>query len=424
MKPIYLVIIAACLLTMIAMSVHVRQNATLSRTDKRWFILSFIGIALASTAECLGDVLDLVPSPAALHAAVKFVEFSVTPLIPVLLAYACGKPKSAQVMGVIMLVHVLAEIILLPVGGVISINDQGIYQRGNMYYVYVASFTLSFLYLLAVFISLSRRFQRRDLLTLIIIVIVVLVTVLPPLINREIRTLPLGMTLTSMLLYIYYEGLTQQDMMAELARHNAQIANMQESTIIGMANLIESRDGNTGEHVKNTANHVGLLANAALEAGLYPEVITPHFVSMVQKAAPLHDVGKIVVPDQILNKPGRLTPEEFEVIKTHASEGGAIVRNILSGVTDPEYTYVAANIATYHHEKWDGSGYPEGLAGENIPVSARIMAIADVYDALISKRVYKGPIPIDKALNIIEEESGTHFDPQLAELFLKLMRQE
>lgn len=407
---------------MVAMTVHVRCNATLSSVDKRWFSLSFLGIALGAATECLGDLLDIVPCPAGLHAAVKLVEFCLTPLIPVVLAYACGKLKSAKIVGAIMLVHVVVEVVMLPFGSVISINDQGVYQRGNLYFIYVVPFALAFLYLLGMFLLLSRRFKQRDVPTLVLTLLVVLVTVIPPLVNREVRTLFLGMTLASMLLYSYYEGLTQQDLAAELARHNARIAGIQESTIIGMANLIESRDGSTGEHVKNTAAYVGLLADAALKAGLYPETVTPHFVELVKKAAPLHDVGKIVVPDQILNKPGRLTPEEFKVMQAHAAEGGDIVREVLAGVTEPEYTDIAADIASYHHEKWNGSGYPEGLAGEDIPVAARIMAIADVYDALVSKRVYKDPVSPEEALAIIERDAGSHFDPQLVPLFLNLMR--
>ena len=422
MNPIYLVIIGSCIAAMLAMAAHVRNNAALSKSEKRWFTLAFVAIAVAAAADCLGGMLDTVPSPPALHAFVKLVEFCVLPLIPALLAFACSNFKTARIVGIVLIVHAVVEITLLPFGGVIVIDDHGIYHRGGLYFIYVIAFVLSFVYLLAAFIQLSRRFKQRDLSTLLIMLLVVLITVVPPLINREVRTLFLGMSLCSMLLYIYYEGLVQQDLAAELARHNARIGNMQESTIIGMANLIESRDGNTGQHVKNTAAYVGMISKAALEAGLYPETITPHFAELAQKAAPLHDVGKIVVPDQILNKPGPLTPEEFAIIQTHASEGGRIVHRILEGVTEPEYTEIAADIASYHHEKWDGSGYPEGLQGEEIPIAARIMAIADVYDALVSKRVYKDPIPADEALDIIEKDTGSHFDPELAPLFIDAMR--
>ena len=139
---------------------------------------------------------------------------------------------------------------------------------------------------------------------------------------------------------------------------------------------------------------------------------------MMYRVAPLHDVGKIVVPDYILKKPGRLTPEEFEQMKRHASEGGRVVREVLNGVADEEYLSFASDVAACHHEKWNGKGYPNGLSGEDIPLPARIMAIADVYDALTSKRCYKEAMPPEKAFEIIREDAGTHFDPFLAEVFI------
>ncbi len=135
--------------------------------------------------------------------------------------------------------------------------------------------------------------------------------------------------------------------------------------------------------------------------------------------APLHDVGKIVVSDKILKKPGKLTPEEFEKIKKHASAGGKVIRQILKGITDEDYIEFASDIATAHHEKWDGSGYPNNLSGEDIPLSARIMAIADVFDALISERCYKKAMPVDKAVSIIKEGAGKHFDPKLVDVFVR-----
>ena len=224
------------------------------------------------------------------------------------------------------------------------------------------------------------------------------------------------------ILYNYYSELTKQDLSDEIAAQNERIKNMQTSTIIGIATLIESRDSNTGTHVKNTSNYVSMLARAAQKAGIYPETINDNFVKLVESAAPLHDIGKIAVPDRILNKPGKLTDEEFEQIKIHASEGGKLILQVLEDTSDQEYIKVAYEVATYHHEKWNGKGYPEGLSGEEIPVSARIMAIADVYDALTMERVYKKAFPVETALSIISEDAGKHFDPLLAPLFVNLMK--
>ena len=160
------------------------------------------------------------------------------------------------------------------------------------------------------------------------------------------------------------------------------------------------------------------LALDARTDGVYAAQLDDHVIELLYQLAPMHDIGKIVVSDKILRKPGRLTAEEFEQMKLHASEGGSVVRNVLSGITDEDYVSFASDIATYHHERWDGTGYPRGLAGEAIPLPARIMAIADVFDALISERCYKKVIPPEKAFEIIREESGTHFDPLLAQVFL------
>jgi HD-GYP domain-containing protein (c-di-GMP phosphodiesterase class II) len=165
-----------------------------------------------------------------------------------------------------------------------------------------------------------------------------------------------------------------------------------------------------------------MLARAAQNVGIYPETINDNFVKLVESAAPLHDIGKIAVPDRILNKPGKLTDEEFEQIKIHASEGGKLILQVLEDTSDQEYIKVAYEVATYHHEKWNGKGYPKGLSGEEIPVSARIMAIADVYDALTMERVYKKAFPVETALSIISEDAGKHFDPLLAPLFVNLMK--
>lgn len=205
-----------------------------------------------------------------------------------------------------------------------------------------------------------------------------------------------------------------------IQKHNEKMLSLQDNIITGMANLIESRDGDTGEHIKRTSFYVGLLAHALQKKGLYPDILTDAYIELLVKAAPMHDIGKIAVPDHILQKPGRLTPEEFETIKLHACKGGKIVREVLGSIEEKEYVEIAADVAAFHHEKWNGSGYNKGLAGEDIPLSARIMAVADVFDALVSKRCYKEALPVDEAFDEIERSSGTHFDPRLVTVFLGL----
>lgn len=206
----------------------------------------------------------------------------------------------------------------------------------------------------------------------------------------------------------------------DLRRHSEKMLELQNNIIIGMANLIESRDGDTGEHVKRTSRYVEMLAQAARDRGLFPEILTDEYTELLIKAAPMHDIGKIAVPDSILQKPGKLTSEEFERIKSHAAEGGRIIREVMGEIEEKKYVDIAATVAEGHHEKWNGSGYPKGLSGDEIPLCARIMAIADVFDALISKRCYKAAMSLDEAFGIISESAGSHFDPRLAEVFVSL----
>ncbi|MCR5507436.1 MAG: HD domain-containing protein [Lachnospiraceae bacterium] len=198
-----------------------------------------------------------------------------------------------------------------------------------------------------------------------------------------------------------------------------EISHMQNGLIQVLADLVESRDKNTGDHVRKTAAYVRLIMDKMREKGLYPDILTDEYIEDVANSAPLHDVGKIMVSDTILNKPGRLTDEEFAVMKTHTTAGNRIIAGAMALVSDSGYLKEARNLATYHHERWDGKGYPSGRSGENIPLSARIMAVADVFDALVSRRSYKEPFTFEKSMSIIAEGAGTQFDPQIAELFVE-----
>lgn len=206
----------------------------------------------------------------------------------------------------------------------------------------------------------------------------------------------------------------------EIRKQSEEMIRMQEDVIEGMATLIETRDGNTGEHVRNTKWYVAKIVEKMYEENMHGDVVVSSYINKLINAAALHDVGKIKISDLILNKPARLTQEEYEIMKTHSSEGGAIVQMVLGEHAEEELVEIARDVARYHHERWDGKGYPEGLHGEDIPLAARIMAVADVFDALISKRVYKDRIPLAKAFAMIEEESGKQFDPEVVAVFMEL----
>ena len=191
---------------------------------------------------------------------------------------------------------------------------------------------------------------------------------------------------------------------------------VQGSVIEGLAGVIETRDSDTGDHVIRTKKYVGLICGWLRQDAVYADVLDEKTVEKITNAAALHDIGKIAVSDTILLKPGKLTEEEFEKMKLHTEKGGEMVATILKQMDYEEFVEHAHDIALFHHEKWDGSGYPRGLKGEEIPLSARIMAIADVFDALVARRVYKEPMSPEKAFDLIVSESGTHFDPAIIDV--------
>ena len=204
----------------------------------------------------------------------------------------------------------------------------------------------------------------------------------------------------------------------DIQHKNETIKKMQNALILVLADLVESRDKNTGDHVKKTAAYTEIIMKKMRELGFYPDVLTDEFMESVVNSAPLHDIGKIKVSDMILNKPGRLTDDEFVIMQSHAAEGSNILDQVIELVPDSDYLYEAKNLAHYHHEKWNGKGYPDRISGEDIPLSARIMAVADVFDALVSRRSYKDPFSFEQACDIIREGAGSHFDPKVAEAFL------
>ncbi len=201
----------------------------------------------------------------------------------------------------------------------------------------------------------------------------------------------------------------------EVAEKTRNIEAIQEKLVLSMADMVENRDGNTGGHVRRTSDVVGILVREIMENNLFP--LEENLARDIIRTAPMHDLGKVSIDSGILNKPARLTPEEYEIMKTHSTLSGQMVKILLEGVEEDSLVQTAYRLARHHHERWDGKGYPDGLVGEMIPVEARIMAVADVYDALVSKRVYKEPMSYEKAAAIMNEGMGTQFDPNMRIVF-------
>ena len=199
--------------------------------------------------------------------------------------------------------------------------------------------------------------------------------------------------------------------------YHERVSNMQSGMISFMAEVVENRDDNTGGHIRRTAKYVEGIAKELKRNSAYSDILTDRYMGNMVVAAPLHDIGKIHIPDAVLNKPGKLTEEEFEIMKTHTTAGKELLAHAKEELGESEYLNMAVEMAAYHHEWWNGKGYPYGISGEEIPLCARIMAVADVFDALTSKRCYKDAMPLEKAYSIIREESGTHFDSAIVEAF-------
>lgn len=208
---------------------------------------------------------------------------------------------------------------------------------------------------------------------------------------------------------------------AEVARRMAENQLIQEVSIRALARLAEIRDPETGNHLRRTQGYVRVLAQYLQVHPRFAAELSDATIEVLFKSAPLHDIGKVGIPDHILLKPGKLSAEEWEIMKTHSRLGSEAIAQAERDAERPvEFLAMAKEIALYHHERWDGSGYPEGLKGEEIPLAARLMALADVFDALICRRVYKEPLPMCMAVEIIREGRARHFDPDMVDAFLEL----
>lgn len=227
-----------------------------------------------------------------------------------------------------------------------------------------------------------------------------------------------------LLLVVVLSGLAMVTRIVVAQRHEQRwrkrLERSRQVTIESMAAVAETRDPETGAHIKRTQYYVRAIAEELHRTGQDPDLLTPEYIQLLFLSAPLHDIGKVGVPDAILLKPGRLTPEEMAVMQKHAEFGRQIILNTASHLEDDNFLALAADIAGTHHEKWDGTGYPNGLAGTDIPLAGRIMAVADIYDALISRRCYKEPFSHEHSLELMRELSGSTFEPRILDAFLAI----
>ena len=282
------------------------------------------------------------------------------------------------------------------------------YSRGFSAYTCFTTAGIYFLMSLAVFVKGWRYIatgKRISLFTyLLVLALVATIQMIFP------ETLLSCIAVTVFIIGLY---MNQED------PHLHTLSEYHRETVMSFANLVENRDGNTGGHIKRTSRYVRLIADELYSHRYYDDVLTSDYINDLVKAAPMHDIGKIGVPDAVLRKPGRLTDEEYEQMKLHAPKGGDIIRESFRNLGDEDYRKMAFEVARYHHEKWNGKGYPDGLKRKDIPLSARIMAVADLFDAISENRCYREAMPMDKCFEIIAQGSGQDFDPIIAEVFIE-----
>lgn len=280
--------------------------------------------------------------------------------------------------------------------------------------------------ILAIFISLNIQFYRQLPKRMRLLL---LLFTLNPLLSAFFQLIVYGydainLTIAAMAILLFIFDLldvsklekNNENLKDEVEVKNEKIIKMQENLITSLAVLVESRDNSTGGHILRTREGVRILVEEMKKD--FSLNLSDDYCKHILRAAPMHDLGKIAVEDAILCKKGRFTSEEFEVMKIHAEKGAEILHDILKETNEPEFQKIAENMAHYHHERWDGSGYPKGLKGDEIPLEARIMAIADVYDALVSKRVYKESMSFEEADKIIMEGMGSQFDKSLEKYYV------
>ena len=413
----YMFLIILTELLMLAMTLHVLNYSGFKKDQKTWYLLTFVAIMFCAGAEFSVHSGYYDEALSGFLYVLTVLQFSVAPILGVLFVAALGLRSKVKLSALFFSINAVFEIVAAPFDLVFYFDKTG-YHRGDLFPVYEAFYLFSLLYLIVGMIIVGKKFRHRDGLT-IAMILVILIAGIVPMTLYKLNVTYIAVAISACLCYIYYNDLVQQDIQAELVANQEKISGMQTHIISGLANLIENRDLDTGEHISRTSAYVKTLAEDARKDGVYTDELSDHFISLLYTLASMHDIGKILIPDSILRKPGKLTPEEFEQMKKHAEVGGDVVRGVLTGVTDEEFLSFASDIATYHHERWDGSGYPKKLKGADIPLSARIMAIADVFDALTSERCYKVALPFEESFEIIKEESGTHFDPDLVDVFVR-----
>lgn len=335
--------------------------------------------------------------------------------------------KSYNIFCVIMvLIYLVFLVITLFTECIYKITPENTYQRGRFFLSTVI--VEIFLYSEAVFLILKyhknvRNFENIGFASFIFVPFIFHIVQIA---NFGISLTCIGLAISFIIIFINLNQKMMLDAEEEKSKFDESKLKSLENhhkTILYLTNLLENRDPETSNHELRLSKYVELLAKQCVKSGIYADTLTPEYIKYLIDAAPFHDIGKIYVSDSILKKPSKVDEAEYEEIKKHTTKGADIVNEILSISYDRDFTKMVSKICKHHHEKWNGKGYPDRLKEEEIPLCARILAIADVYDALVTDRCYKNKVSFDQAFDIIKNEAGESFDPKLAEQFIKIKDQ-
>jgi len=338
-----------------------------------------------------------------------FAQLTIVATFLYLCDTSVGLPKGRLKKSILFLPFIISEI----VGLVFLKNIEYVHGVSTNYSIGVAPttcFVSLFIYFSMVFFILvahKRKVEKRKYVSILIFLVASLLVVIGQTIYPE--ALITSMVAAILVLGIY--AVQEDPAYRQLEFHNSEMTS-------GFATLVENRDNSTGGHIRRTKEYVRMMLSEMQKMPKYNAVLSRDFVKNMINAAPLHDIGKISTPDCILQKPAKLTDDEYGVMKLHAATGGEIIKDTFKCASDVEFLEVAYQVARHHHEKWNGRGYPDGLAGERIPLCSRIMAVADVFDAVSAKRCYRDAMPIETCFQIIENGSGSDFDPELVKIFM------
>ena len=406
--------------------ISISENLKKDKLFRRYFQLIFIFLALCITSHLVRLIFN-GQSGEGMHVFLTIMPLlegifvSAVPYMMSLLLLSIARTKYKKRFEIVLHVLLSLQVIFMIVSAFTGLcyyfDDLNQYHRGNLYLLANMIPALILVFNMVLLIYFGKRVGFLVKIAFWVYFIAPLIALIIQFFSYGVQYIILASVAGSV--FMYFAILKEQS--EQYRKQNDAITKLQNGLILVLADLVESRDKCTGDHIKKTAEYVRIITEQLKEDGTYLNQLTDSFVEDIVRSAPLHDIGKIQVPDAILNKPGRLTPDEFEIIKTHTTAGRDIITSAIDMVSEADsgYLYEARNLAYCHHEKWNGSGYPQGLKGEDIPLSARIMAVADVFDALVSKRSYKEALSFEEAMNIIKDSSGRHFDPKIVDAFIK-----